>query len=137
MHRFLIAIFLAIGLISTAAPAARALDPDALRQDLIAALNRGITTYATGPFLFTSVETLAQGAAVRVKITDLTLPLPEQSARIEFGDLAFTLADAPLGAQPGPLPDDRRYLVSEVITASQATIIDDAGEKGVLINSLS
>jgi hypothetical protein len=134
MHRFIIAIFLALGLTSATAPAARALDPDALRQDLITALNRGITTYATGPFLFTGVDTVAQGPAVRVKITDLTLPLPDQGVRIEFGDLAFTLADAPLGAQPGPLPDDRRYLVSEVFTASQATIIDDAGEKIVLLN---
>ena len=41
MHRFLIAISLALGLISTAAPAARALDPETLRQDLIAALDRG------------------------------------------------------------------------------------------------
>ncbi len=76
MHRFLIAVCLALGLISAAAPTARALDPDALRQDIIAALNRGISAYRTGPFLFTGVETLTQGAAVRVKIADLALPLP-------------------------------------------------------------
>ncbi len=121
MRRILIAVFLALGLVSAAVPAARALDPDALRQDLIAALNRGLSAYATGPFLFTGVETVAQGAAVRVKITDLTLPLPDHGSRIEFGDLAFTLADAP----PGSLEDDRRYLVSEVTTASQAAVIDD------------
>jgi hypothetical protein len=130
MHRFLITIFLALGLISSAVPAARALDPATLRQDLIAALNRGITTYATGPFLFTSVETTAQGAAVRVRITDLTLPLPDQSVRIEFGDLAFTLADAP----PSSLAGDHRYLVSEVATASRAAVVDDAGEQAVLVN---
>ncbi len=130
MHRILIAVFLALGLVSAAAPAARALDPDALRQDLIAALDRGLSAYATGPFLFTGVETVAQGAAVRVKITDLTLPLADHSGRIEFGDLAFTLADAP----PGSLEDDRRYLVSEVTTASQAAVIDDSGEKIALIN---
>ena len=130
MHRFLIAVCLALGLNSATVPAARALDPDALRQDLIAALNRGLTAYATGPFLFTGVETVAQGAAVRVKITDLTLPLPDPGVRIEFGDLAFTLADAP----PGSLEDDRRYLVTEVATTSQATIIDDMGDEIVLIN---
>ena len=130
MRRILIAVFLALGLVSAAVPAARALDPDALRQDLIAALDRGLSTYATGPFLFTGVETVAQGAAVRVKITDLTLPLPDHGGRIEFGDLAFTLADAP----PGSLEDDRRYRVSEVTTASQAAVIDDTGEKIALIN---
>jgi hypothetical protein len=130
MCRILIAVFLALGLVSAAVPAARALDPDALRQDLIAALDRGLSTYATGPFLFTGVETVAQGAAVRVKITDLTLPLPDHGGRIEFGDLAFTLADAP----PGSLEDDRRYLVSEVTTASQAAVIDDTDEKIALIN---
>lgn len=130
MRRILIAVFLALGLVSAAVPAARALDPETLRQDLIAALNRGLATYATGPFLFTGVETVAQGAAVRVKITDLTLPLPDHSGRIEFGDLAFTLADAP----PGSLEDDRRYLVSEVTTASEATVIGDADEKIALVN---
>jgi hypothetical protein len=138
MRRFLIAGFLALGLVSTATPAARALDPDALRQDLIAGLNRGIVAYRTGPFLFTGVEAVAQGAAVRVKIADLTLPLPDRGGRIEFGDLAFTLADAPPGASPGASGDgaagDRRYLVSEVTTASRATIVDDAGEKIALIN---
>ena len=130
MRRILIAVFLALGLVSAAVPVARALDPDALRQDLIAALDRGLSAYATGPFLFTGVETVAQGAAVRVKITDLTLPLPDHGGRIEFGDLAFTLADAP----PGSLEDDRRYRVSEVTTASQAAVIDDTGEKIALIN---
>jgi hypothetical protein len=130
MRRILIAVFLALGLVSAAVPAARALDPDTLRQDLIAALNRGLSAYATGPFLFTGVETVAQGAAVRVKIADLTLPLPDQSGRIEFGDLAFTLADAP----PGSLEDDRRYLVSEVTTASEAAVIDDSDQKIALIN---
>ncbi|MHA1151550.1 MAG: DUF2125 domain-containing protein [Alphaproteobacteria bacterium] len=130
MRRILIAGFLALGLISAAAPAARALDPDALRQDIIAALNRGLSAYRNEPFLFTGVETVAQGAAVRVKIADLALPLPDLGGRIEFGDLAFTLADAP----PGPAAGDHRYLVSEVITASQATIVDDVDDKIVLIN---
>jgi hypothetical protein len=130
MYRILIAAyFLALGLISAAAPA-RALDPDALRQDVIAALNRGMPAYNTGPFLFTDVETVAQGTAVRVKIADLRLPLPVHGLRIEFGHLAFTLADAP----PSPLAGDHRYLVTEVATASQATVIDDAGENAVLIN---
>ena len=132
MGRILIAVFLTLGLVSAAVPAARALDPDTLRQpwDLIAALNRGLSAYATGPFLFTGVETVAQGAAVRVKITDLTLPLADHSGRIEFGDLAFTLADAP----PGSLENDRRYLVSQVTTASQAAVIGDTDEKIALIN---
>ena len=130
MGRILIAVFLTLGLVSAAVPAARALDPDTLRQDLIAALNRGLSAYATGPFLFTGVETVAHGAAVRVKITDLTLPLADHSGRIEFGDLAFTLADAP----PGSLENDRRYLVSQVTTASQAAVIGDTDEKIALIN---
>ena len=130
MRRILIAGFLALGLISATAPAARALDPDALRQDLIAALDRGLPAYGTEPFLFTGVETLAQGAAVRVKITDLTLPLPAIGGRLELGDLAFTLADAP----PGPLAGDHRYLVSEVTAASRAAILDDADDRIALIN---
>ncbi len=134
MRRFLIAVCLALGLISAAAPAARALDPDALRQDIIAALNRGLAAYGTESFLFTGVETVAQGAAVRVEITDLTLPLPDIGGRLEFGDLAFTLADAPPGAPPSPLAGDRRYLVSEVTTASRAAIVDDVDDKIVLIN---
>ena len=134
MRRILIAVFLALGLISAAAPAARALDPDALRQDIIAALNRGLTAYGTESFLFTGVETVAQGAAVRVKIADLALPLPDLGGRLELGDLAFTLSDAPPGAPPGSLEGDRRYLVSEVTTASQAAIADDADEKIALIN---
>ncbi len=130
MRRFLTAVCLALGLASATAPAARALDPDALRQDLIAALNRGLTAYGTEPFLFTGVETVTQGAAVRVKIADLALPLPDLGGRLELGDLAFTLADAPPAAPPG----DRRYLVYEVTTASRAAIVDEAGDKIVLIN---
>ncbi len=134
MRRILIAVFLALGLVSATAPAARALDPDALRQDIIATLNRGLTAFGTESFLFTSVETVAQGTAVRVKIADLALPLPDLGGRLELGDLAFTLADAP----PGPGGDagagDRRYLVSEVTTASQAAMVDDADDKIVLIN---
>ena len=130
MRRFSIAIFLALGLISVTAPAARALDPDALRLDIIAALDRGLAAYGTEAFLFTGVETVAQGATVRVRITDLALPLPDFGGRIEFGDLAFTLADAP----PSPTAGDRRYLVSEVTTASRASIIDDTDERIVLIN---
>lgn len=130
MRRFLIAVFLTFGLATIAAPAAQALDPEAIRRDLIAALDRGIPAYRTGPFLFTGIETQAQGAAVRVRIDDLTLPLPDLDGRIEFGDLAFTLAEAP----PSSLEGDRRYRVSEVTAASQVTIIDDAEEKIALIN---
>ncbi len=130
MRRFLTAVCLALGLVAATAPTARALDPDALRQDLIVALNRGISAYRTGPFLFTGVETVARGAAVRIKISDLALPLPGLGGRLELGDLAFTLADAP----PGSLAGDRRYRVSEVATASQAAIVDDGDEKIALIN---
>ena len=134
MRRFPIAFCLALGLISAAAPTARALDPDALRQDIIAALDRGLTAYGAGSFLFTGVETVAQGAAVRVKITDLALPLPELGGRLEFGDLAFTLADAPPAARGDGGAGDRRYRVSEVTTASRAAIVDDADDKIVLVN---
>ena len=134
MRRILIAVCLALGLISAAAPAARALDPDALRQDIIAALNRGLTAYGTESFLFTGVETVAQGAAVRVKITDLALPLADLGGRLELGDLAFTLAEAPPAASGGGGAGGRRYRVSEVTTASRAAIVDDADEKIVLIN---
>jgi hypothetical protein len=84
--------------------------------------------------LYTGIETAAQGDAVRVKITDLALPLPEHKGRIEFGDLTFTLADAPPGASRNGGAGDRRYLVSEVITASRAAVIDDNGKKIILIN---
>ncbi len=50
--------------------------------------------------------------AVRIKISDLALPLPGLGGRLELGDLAFTLADAAPGAPPGPLEGDRRYRVS-------------------------
>ena len=40
MRRILIAIFLALGLVSAAVPAAWALDPDTLRQDLIAEISQ-------------------------------------------------------------------------------------------------
>ena len=130
MRRYLIAVFLALGLISAAAPAARALDPDALRQDLIAALNRGLTGFRSEPFLFTGVETVAQGAAVRVRIADLALPLPDLGGRLEFGDVAFTLAEAP----PAALAGDRRYLVSEVTTASRAALVNGMDDKIALIN---
>jgi hypothetical protein len=135
MRRILIAVCLASGLICAAAPAARALDPDALRQELIATLNRGLPAYGTEPFLFTGVETVAQGAAVRVTIADLTLPLPDLGGRLELGDLAFTLADAPPAATPpSSAGGDRRYLVSEVTTASRAAIVDDADDKIALVN---
>ncbi len=134
MRRLLIAIFLSLSLLSAAAPGARALDPETLRQDLTAALDRGLSAYRTGPLLYTGIETAAQGDAVRVKITDLTLPLPDRKGRIEFGDLAFTLADAPSGTSRDGRAGDRRYLVSEVIAASRAAVIDDTGENIALIN---
>lgn len=130
MRRILTAALLVLGLAAAAAPAARALDPEALREDLTAALNRGLSAYGTESFLFTGVETVAQGAAVRVTITDLALPLPDLSGRLELGDLAFTLADAP----PGVDAADRRYLVSDVTTASQAAVVDKADKRVVLVN---
>ena len=78
MRRFLTAVFLALGLASAAVPAAQALD--ALRRDLIAALDRGFSTYGTEPLHFTGVETTARGAAVRVEIADLALRCPISAA---------------------------------------------------------
>jgi hypothetical protein len=124
MRRLLCAVVLGLSLGVAPVPAARALDPDTLRQDLTEALEGGFPAYATEAFDFTGIETAPQGEAVRVKILGLALPLPDLGGRLEVGDLAFTLADA----GPG------RYRVSEVETAAQATLIDDKGAKAALIN---
>ena len=134
MRRLLSAAILALGLVVTAMPTARALDPDALRQDLTAALNRGFSAYSNEPFHFTGIETYVRGAAVRVEISDLALPLPDLGARLEFGDLAFTLADAPPGASGDAGAIDHRYLVSEVTTDSRAALVDDHNKQIALVN---
>jgi hypothetical protein len=136
MRRLLITVLLVLGLASAAVPAARALDPDTLRQDLTEALKGGISAYANQAFSFTEVRTTAQGEAVRVEILALALPLPDFGGRLELGDLAFTVTDAGadtgtgLGTGAGP----RRYRVSEVTAAGEATLVDDAGKDAALIN---
>ncbi len=124
MGRLLCVAVLGLSLGAAHVPAARALDPEGLRQDLTEALEGDLPSYATGGFEFTGIETARQGEAVRVKVLGLALPLPDLGGRLELGDLAFTVADA----EPG------RYRVSEVETASQATLIDDKGAKAALIN---
>ena len=124
MARLLCAAVLGLSLGAAHVPAALALDPEGLRHDLTEALEGGYPAYAIGAFDFTGIETARQGEAVRVKILGLALPLPDLGGRLEVGDLAFTVADA----EPG------RYRVSEVETASQATLIDDKGAKAALIN---
>ncbi len=132
MRFLLITVLLALGLASAAVPTARALDPDTLRQDLTEALKGGISAYANQAFSFTEVRTTAQGEAVRVEILALALPLPDFGGRIEMGDLAFTVADA--GPDTGAEAGARRYRVSEVTAAGEATLVDDAGKDAALIN---
>ncbi len=136
MHRLLIAVLLALGLASAAAPAARALDPDALRQDLTEALKGGLSAFTNQAFSFTEVRTAARGEAVRVEILALALALPDLGGRLELGDLAFTVADADpdTGVGLGAEADGRRYRVSEVTAAGEATLVDDAGKDAALIN---
>ncbi len=130
MRRLLITVFLVLGLAFAAVPAARALDPDTLRQDLTEALKGGLSGYASESFSFTEIRTTAQGEAVRVEILALALPLPDLGSRLELGDLAFTVADADAGAGAG----GRRYRVSEVTTAGEAALVDDAGINIALVN---
>ncbi len=126
MRRLLFTVLLVLGLASAAAPAARALDPDTLRQDLTEALKGGLSAYANEALSFTEIRTTAQGEAVRVEI--LALALPDLGSRLELGDLAFTVADA--RAEAG----ERRYRVSEVTAAGEATLVDDAGKNVALVN---
>ncbi len=132
MRRLLITVLLVLGLASAAVPTARALDPETLRQDLTEALKGGISAYATQAFSFTEVRTTAHGEAVRVEILALALPLPDLGGRLELGDLAFTVADA--GADVGAEAGERRYRVSAVTAAGEATLVDDAGKNAALIN---
>ncbi len=57
-----ITVLLVLGLASAAAPAARALDPDSLRQDLTEALKGGLSVYASQGFSFTEGRTTAPGS---------------------------------------------------------------------------
>ncbi|MEE8498946.1 MAG: hypothetical protein V3S27_00130, partial [Kiloniellales bacterium] len=104
MGRLLCAAVLGLSLGAAHVPAARALDPEGLRQDLTEALEGGFSAYATEAFEFTGIETTRRGDAVRVKILGLALALPDLGGRLDLGDLAFTVADA----EPG------RFRVSEV-----------------------
>lgn len=132
MQRLIFTVFLVLGLATVAAPAARALDPDTLRQDLTEALKGGLSAYASEGFSFTEIRTTAQGEAVRVEILALALPLPDLGGRFELGDLAFTVADADFGT--GAEVGGRRYRVSEVMTAGEAALVDDAGKDIALVN---
>ncbi len=132
MRRLLFAVVLGLSLGGASIPAARALDPDTLRQDLTEALKGRLSAFASAAFSFTEVRTTAQGAAVRVEILALALPLPDLGGRLELGDLAFTVADA--GADAGAEAGERRYRVSEVTAAGEATLVDDAGKDAALIN---
>ncbi len=76
MRRLIFTVLLVLGLAAAAAPTARALDPDTLRQDLTEALKGGLSGYASESFSFTEIRTTAQGEAVRVEILALALPLP-------------------------------------------------------------
>ena len=126
MRRLIFAVVLGLSLGGASISAARALDPDTLRRDLTEALKGGLSAFAGTAFSFTEVRTRAQGEAVRVEILALALPLPDIGGRVELGDLAFTVADAGAG--------ERRYRISEVTAAGQATLVDDAGKDAALIN---
>ena len=125
MRRLIFVVVLGLSLGGASISAARALDPDTLRRDLTEALKGGLSAFASTAFSFTEVRTTAQGEAVRVEILALALPLPDIGGRVELGDLAFTVADAGAGA--------RRYRISEVTAAGQATLVDDAGKDAALI----
>jgi hypothetical protein len=124
MRRFFFAVLLGFSLGTAFVPAAEALDPESLRRDLAEGLKGGFSAYSTEALSYTGLETRAQGEAVRVEIKGLALPLPDLGGRLELGDLAFTVADAGPGL----------FRVSEVTPASEATLIDEAGNKTVLVN---
>jgi len=126
MRRLIFAVVLGLSLGGASISAARALDPDTLRRDLTEALKGGLSAFAGTAFSFTEVRTRAQGEAVRVEILALALPLPDIGGRVDLGDLAFTVADAGAG--------ERRYRVSVVTAAGQATLVDDTGKDAALIN---
>ena len=125
MLRRLCALLLLVGLGFAVPRAAEArLDPEELRQDIITQLKQGFSAYSTDSFDFVAVETRARGDAVRVKITGITLPLGDIEGRFDLGDLAFTVTEA----------GDRLYRISEVEAASQAAVVGEKGERGILIN---
>ncbi len=124
MRRPILAALFGLVLGTASLPAAAALDPEALRQDLIEGLQKGHFLYSTRGLSFTDVQTRAHDEAVRVEITGLALPLPDLGGRLELGDLAFTVAQAGIGL----------YRVSQVRTSSQATLIGEAGERAGLVN---
>lgn len=103
---------------------ALALDPETLRQDLKAVLDSGKSSFGPDTVEYKGLKTAARGEAVRVDITGLRLRLPDIEGRLDLGDLAFTVAEA----------GDRLYQVSDMQTASQATLIDKEGQEAGFIN---
>ncbi len=110
-------------LCATAAPAA-ALDPEALRRDLIEGLEHGLSVYARQGIEYGQIKTSARGDAVRVEIAGLAMPLPDFGGRAELGDVAFTVAGAGEG----------QYRVSDVRGPAQITIVADDGSQFALAN---
>ncbi len=110
-------------LCAAAAPAV-ALDPEALRRDLIEGLEHGLSVYARQGIEYGEIKTTARGEAVRVEITGLAMPLPDFGGRAELGDVAFTVAGAGEG----------QYRVSDVRAPAQITIVAHDGSQVALAN---
>ena len=124
MHRFALSMTaFGLWLCAAAAPAV-ALDPEALRRDLIEGLEHGLSVYARQGIAYGEIKTAARGEAVRVEITGLAIPLPDFGGRTELGDVAFTVANAGAG----------QYRVSDVRAPAQITIVADDGTQVVLAN---
>ena len=124
MHRFVTSLAaFGIWLCAAVVPAA-ALDPEALRRDLIEELEYGLSVYARQGIEYGEIKTSARGDAVRVEITGLAMPLPDFGGRVDLGDVTFSVADAGEG----------RYRVSDVRAPAQITIVADDGSQGALAN---
>ena len=107
-------LWLAAGSVSAAA-----LDPESLRRDLTEALTGGFSLYLPEGIAYGEITATAEGEAVRVRITKLTMPIQDMPGLLHLGDVAFTVTDA----GPG------RYRVSKVKTSSKASFVNQEGRE--------
>ncbi len=107
-------LWLAAGSVSAAG-----LDPESLRRDLTEALTGGFSLYLPDGIGYGEITATAEGEAVRVRITKLTMPIQDLPGLLHLGDVAFTVADA----GPG------RYRVSKVDTSSKASFVNQEGRE--------
>ena len=124
MLRRLCALLLLLGLGFAVPRAAEArLDPEELRQDIITSSSKAFRLFHR--FLrLRGGRDPGEGRCGAGQDHRITLPLGDIEGRFDLGDLAFTVTEA----------GDRLYRISEVEAASQAAVVGEKGERGILIN---